>query len=171
MMLITLLSAALAYLIVCASGEHFRIVDLWTLLNTEALLWKFLFTTVLLTVLGLAGKEYRAKAAILKAAMSRRRHPVLRKHILAGVGEGCFAYLAKQVQYGTQGEGNWLPAMSTVYVICLKDDVQMDETREPTAVCVPYFEGAKNYSPSMTVDVPLYDLYKHVPRHLIPELI
>jgi hypothetical protein len=171
MMLITLLSAALAYAIVCASGEHPRIVDLWTLLNSPNLIWQFLFFTVLFTALGIAAKEYRAKAAILRAAMSRRRHPKLRKLILAGVGEGSFAYLAKQVQYGTQGEANWLPAMSTVYVICLADEVKEDPTREPTAVCVPYFEGAKSYSPSMTVEVPLQDLYKHVPRHLIPELI
>lgn len=167
MMLITLLSAALAYAIVCASGEHARVVDLWTLLNSPNLIWQFLFFTVLFTVLGIAAKEYRAKAAILRAAMSRRRHPKLRKLILDGVSEGGFAYLNKQVQYGTQSEGNWLPAMSTVYVIL----VRAPESDNPTAVCVPYFEGAKDYSPSMTVEVPLEDLYKHVPRHLIPELI
>ncbi|MNV99269.1 hypothetical protein D3C71_1946120 [compost metagenome] len=58
---------------------------------------------------------------------------------------------------------SWLPAMAIVYII--------DQDEQGLCVVVPYFSDLQLQRPMLAIKVAQDKLYKHVPRHMIPELI
>jgi len=164
-----LIAVLVAYAISCVTQN--KLLSMYELFSNEKLLLQAViaFLSALIVVYGM--EQWRKQRKYIKAAMTMRRASGLRKHMIEGVQGGSFAYLAKQVQYGTEGEGSWLPPMAEVYVICDMDEVELDPTREPTMLVVPVFKNVSLEQPSMAVQVPRADLFKHIPRNMIPELL
>lgn len=166
----TLFAVVLAYGLACLTKG--KLVSLYELFNDDKLLMSSIICVLTVMIVMYALEQWRKQRNHIKAALTMRsRAPGLRKHMIEGVQGGTFAYLAKQVQYGTEGEGSWLPPMAEVYVICNMNEVEPDETREPTMLVVPVFKDVSLSRPTIAVQVPRSDLFKHIPRNMIPELI
>jgi hypothetical protein len=166
----TLFAVLLAFGIACLTKG--KLVSLYELVSDDKLLMQSIIVVLCATITMYAMEQWRKQRKYIKAALTmRRRAPGLRQHMIEGVQGGTFAYLAKQVQYGTEGEGSWLPPMAEVYVICNMDEVENDPTREPTMLVVPVFKDVSLTRPTIAVQVPRSDLFKHIPRNMIPELI
>ena len=136
----------------------------------------FLVSLILIVTL----EQFYAKRKLVKAVLSQRKHKALSQHIKNGICGGSFAYLAAEQQYGTEHK---LPPMSVVYVIDVDDMTGV-------ATVVPKFQLERHHPldiprtskdgdttqfewghPLLTIEVHLGSLYKHVPRHMIPEII
>lgn len=169
----SLLNLFIATLIAYASAvlPRGRLVSLYELFGDEKLLMQYVIVMLVSLIVMYSFEQWRKQRKYIRATMTLRRAPHLRKHMIEGVQGGSFAYLAEQVMYGTAGEGSWLPPMAEVYVICDMDEVEQDPTREPMMLVVPVFKDVSLEQPTMAVQVPRAKLFKHIPRNLIPELI
>lgn len=168
MSLLNLFIATLIAYGACALPKG-RLLSVYELFSDENLLMKYVIVLLAALIVLYAIEQWRVQGKRIKAAMTLRRAPGLRQHMIDGVQGGSFAYLAKQVEYGS--DGDWLPPMAVVFVICDMEEVESDPTREHTMLVVPYFKEVDLQRPSIAVEVPKKDLYKHIPRHMIPEII
>lgn len=164
------IALGLAYFVAGATGSAGpQMLSVYTLLNSKEALLTLAVTFLCIMCVLTSWRQWVKQRSHIKAAMTMRRAPKLRQHMIDGVKGGSFAYLSKQVAYGT--EGSWLPPMAEVFVICDMEEIEPDPTREPTMLVVPYFRDVPTSRPSIAVQVPASDLFKHVPRNMIPELI
>lgn len=136
----------------------------------------FLVSLILIVTL----EQFYAKRKLVKAVLSQRKHKSLHKHIKDGICGGSFAYLASEQKYGTEGA---LPPMSVVYVIDVDDLTSIAtvvpkfhlEQRHPLDIPpIAQAKAAMQFDwghPLLTIEVHQSLLYKHVPRHMIPEII
>lgn len=136
----------------------------------------FLVSLILIVTL----EQFYAKRKLVKAVLSQRKHKALSQHIKNGICGGSFAYLASEQKYGADGA---LPPMSVVYVIDVDDMTGVAtvvpkfqlERRHPLEIPRMSKEGDSVQfdwgHPLLTIEVPQGSLYKHVPRHMIPEII
>lgn len=164
-----LIASILAY--ASAALPRGRLLSVYEVASDDKLLMQYIIVLLVSLIVMYAFEQWRSHRKAIRAALTMRRSAGLRKHMIEGVVGGSFAYLAKQVQYGTEGEGSWLPPMAEVYVICDMDEVELDPSREPTMLVVPVFKDVSLERPTMAVQVPRSDLFKHIPRNMIPELI
>lgn len=156
------IAIVLGYAVTSASyGTGTEFVSLHMLMNDKELLLTFAITFLASMVLGTFVDSLRKNHKRYKAAMSIRRHPSLHKHVVRGVSQGNFAYLANEEQYGTEDK---LPPMTVVYVVSVSDVGEV-----PMAQVVPKF--VEESLPILPIQVPLSSLYQHVPRHMIPEIV
>jgi hypothetical protein len=163
-----LIALVLAYVITSATSGN-TMLSLYQIFSSQVLVLKLSVIFMALGAVVITIEQLVANNKRYRAARTLRRTPGLRQHMIDGVCGGSFAYLAKQVQYGT--EGAWLPPMSEVFVICDLEEIEPDPTRERTMLVVPYFKEVDLTRPSIAVKVPKQDLFKHIPRHMIPEII
>lgn len=167
-----LIALVLAYALTCLTkGTEF--LSLYTLLNTQALVTTFCLVFLVLILLGITGRQYMAQRQRLKAAFTMKRQPKLHQHITSGVGEGSFAYLNTMTEYGPE---NFLLPLTVVYVVA--------DLNDGNVVVVPKF-GVREHSLvgadkvahpwaenfTFPITVPKSYLLKHVPLHMIPEII
>lgn len=151
------------------------LVPLYKLFNEQVLGLQFVVFTFVGLAMLLTAQQWIAKRALIKAALSARRHGKLSRMVLSGVHSRSFAYLKQEQDYGVEHK---LPPMTIVYVVSVSSDMN----RPPHAWVIPKFkehvEGSNTESrlhpqdkPSLAIEVPIDLLYPHVPHHLIPELI
>lgn len=156
------IAVILGYAMACVNyGTGTEFISLHMLMNDNELLLTFGITFLAMMIFGAFLDSLRKNHKRYKAAMSIRRHPALHKHIVRGVSQGNFAYLANEEQYGTEGK---LPPMTVVYVVSVSDVGDV-----PMAQVVPKF--VEESLPILPIRVPLSNLYQHVPRHMIPEIV
>lgn len=145
------------------------LVPLYKLFSEQVLGLQFIVYTFVSLALLLTAQQWLDKRSLIKAVMSKRKHGKLNRLVTSGINDGCFAYLTQEEQYGVAGK---LPPMSVVYVVAVSSDMN----RAPTAWVVPKFKGQVvgpelSDMPSLAIEVPISRLYKHVPAHLIPEIV
>jgi len=162
-------SAVLAYAITSGYMGN-RLLSLYEILNTKdiAIFLVMAFFLVLFALLLLDHWKHNRRQ--IRAALSMRKHPKLRKHILDGVTDGSFAYLISPQPYGADA---MLPPMTVVFVSSVED-----RGEKRIAYVVPKFESQVDMDksvltsvPQMHIEVPYDQLWKYVPRHMIPELV
>ena len=161
-------SAILAYAITSGYIGN-RLLSLYEILNTKNMLLFLVMTFAIILMLLILLDHWKENRRMIKAALTARRHPKLRKHVMDGVTEGCFAYLISPHKYGTEAT---LPPMSIVYIIGI-----VDRGVDRIAHVVPRFESHVELPdefgsvPQMSIEVKIDQLWKYVPRHMIPELV
>ena len=170
-----ILALVLAYALTCVTkGTEF--ISMYSMLNSQALLTTFGLIFLVIVLLGVTVRQYLSQRQRLKAAMTARRHPALAAHVKEGIQPTAFAYLAAVQPSGPE---NFLTPMTVVYVIAY------DEDNAANVIVVPKFgmrevslvDGARNpIDPShdhftFPISVPKKELLKHVPLHMIPEII
>lgn len=162
-------SAILAYAITSGYVGN-RLLSLYEILNVTSTAVFLAMTFFLILFALVLVDHWKHNRRQIRAALSMRKHPKLRKHILDGVTDGCFAYLISPQQYGADA---LLPPMTIVFVASVAD---RGENR--VAYVVPKFESqvdmdssVQSNVPQMHIEVPYDQLWKYVPRHMIPELV
>lgn len=167
-----LIALVLAYALTCLT-KGTELLSMYTLLNTQALLTTFCLIFLVIVLLGITVRQFYAQRKRLTAALTLKRQPKLHQHITSGVGEGSFAYLNTMTEYGPE---NFLLPLTVVYVV--------SDLNDGNVIVVPKFGardqslvGAdKKESPwaedfTFPITVPKSHLLKHVPLHMIPEII
>lgn len=156
-----------AYCLICIRSNS--LVPLYKLFSDQVLGLQFIVASFVSLAILLTAQQWMDKRSLIKAVMSKRKHGKLNRLVTSGINNGCFAYLTQEEKYGVSGK---LPPMSVVYVVAVSGDMN----RAPTAWVVPKFKGQVvgpelSDLPSLAIEVPIDRLYKHVPAHLIPEIV
>lgn len=158
-----LIAALVAYALTSAFNGT-AMLSMYQILNNKELGLTMVVVFLIAAIVLYSLEQYKDQRTRIRASMTLRRQPKLKAHMQAGLKGGSFAYLAEQQPYGAPGEdASWLPAMAVVYII------DLDEVGH--CVCVPYFNDKDLQRPMLAITVAPDKLYKHVPRHMIPELI
>lgn len=163
-----MIALLLAYAITCGLNNT-GLLSLYQIFSSQVMVLQLSLIFCVIGAVFITLEQIAKNRKQWRAAMTARRAPHLRQHMIDGVVSGSFAYLATQVAYGS--DDSWLPPMAKVYVICDLDEIESDPTRERTMVVVPVFDDVSLERPSMAVEVPKKDLYKYIPRNMIPELL
>jgi hypothetical protein len=145
------------------------LLSMYDLFSSEVLVLRFILLFVLTMVVFITIEQFCRQRKRIRAALSLRRSPKLRALVKSGVNPGSFAYLATPVRYGDSG---MLPAMTVLFVVDHAGQQNPHaEVEAPSFYVVPYFENMPKDQPLFPVIVSGSELYPHIPRHMIPELI